>query len=450
MEQEESIERRSAVSDRGGLHALDAQAVLRISTALASDIVPARLVETLLRTALESAGASYGTLMLLRHGTWKVRARAEVLDGRISVTQEHAEFTTDVVPVSIVKAVARTRRRLVVGDAREEPSLAQDDDVRRRRPLSVLCVPLMRHGALVGVLYFENDLAAHVFTLAKAEVLEVIASHAAFALENARLYEELLEQNQQRAQAEEELRGVLAELERASRLKAMGELVASIVHEIGQPIAAVDTSASAALRWLDRGTPDVGEAIEMVRHIGKSAQRARAIIQALRARSRKAVPQFACFDLNEALREAAALVAGSLESQGVVLELLGLDAQVFVHGERIQLQQVAVNLLTNGAESMAACPRHPKRLQLACAIDGEDRVRVTVDDEGIGIGTETTDTLLQPLFSTKPDGMGMGLAICKSILDEHAGTLALLPREPAGTRAVFTLPRRTPQGDVNA
>ncbi|MBT2333036.1 AAA family ATPase [Variovorax paradoxus] len=422
------------------LQALDAQAVLRISTALASDIVPARLVETLLRTALESAGAGYGTLTLLRQGAWQVRARAQVIDGAISVMQESAALGANVSPVSIVQAVARTQQRLVVSDAREEPSLAQDDYVRRRRPRSVLCVPLMRHATLIGVLYLENNLAARVFTLAKAEVLEVIASHAAFALENARLYEELLDQNQQRALAEEQLRSALAELERASRLKAMGELVASIVHEIGQPIAAVDTSASAALRWLDRGNPDIGEAREMLVHISKSALRARAIIQSLRAKARKAEPQFAAFDLNEALLEAVTLVAGPLESLGVVLELQGLDAPVPVHGDRVQLQQVAVNLLMNGAESMAALAHGPRRLLLACASDDEGGVRVAVDDVGTGIGAETAEQLLQPLFTTKANGMGMGLAICKSILDAHGGTLALLPREIAGTHAVFTLP----------
>lgn len=423
------------------LQALDAQAVLRISTALASDIVPARLVETLLRTALESAGAGYGTLTLLRQGAWQVRAQAQVQDGEIVVVQAPVGFGTEVCPVSIVQSVARTQQRIVVGDAREEAALAQDDYVRRRRPRSLLCVPLMRHATLIGVLYLENALAAHVFTPSKAEVLEVIASHAAFALENARLYEELLEQNRQRALAEEELRAALAELERASRLKAMGELVASIVHEIGQPIATVDTSASAALRWLDRGTPDIAEAREMLLHISKSALRARTIIQGLRAKARKTEPQFAVFDLAEALREAVTLVAGPLESLGVALALQGLDAAEPVCGDRVQLQQVAVNLLMNGAESMAGRAPGERRLQLRCAIDGDDRVRVAVDDVGSGIAPEHAGKLLEPLFSTKADGMGMGLAICKSILDAHEGTLALLPREPAGTRAVFTLPR---------
>ena len=425
------------------MQSLDAQAVLRISTALASEIVPARLVETLLRTALENAGAELGTLVLLRHDTWQVRAQARVADGAITLSQAGAAFDAGTLPVSIVQAVARTQQHIVVDDARESTSFAQDDYIRRQRPRSILCVPLMRHATLIGALYLENNLASHVFTPAKAEVLEVIASQAAFALENARLYEELIDQNHQRAHAEEQLRSTLTELERATRLKAMGELVASIVHEVGQPIAAVDTSASAALRWLDRSPPDIGEAREMLTHISKSALRARTIIQGLRAKARNAEPQFAAFDLGEALREAATLVAGALDTLGVTLETQGLDAAVPVHGDRVQLQQVAVNLLMNAAESMATLAHGPRPLRMACEIEARE-VRIVVDDVGPGIGPEAAQHLLKPLFTTKANGMGMGLAICKSILDAHGGMLTLSQRETAGARAVFSLPRAAP------
>ncbi|MEM5370386.1 AAA family ATPase [Paraburkholderia azotifigens] len=422
------------------LQELDVQAVLRISNALASNIVPARLVETLLRTALESAGADQGALVLLHRGVWRVPARAHVLGGAIVVSHETAEFSSDTLPVSLVHAVARTQEKLVLDDVCDSPAYAQDDYVRRQRPRSVLCVPLMRYAMLVGVLYLENNLAANVFTSAKAALLEVVASQAAFALENARLYEELSEQNRQRAQAEDELRNALGELERASRLKAMGELVASIVHEVGQPLAAVGTSASAALRWLDRNPPDIGETREMLTHISMSATRARAIIQALRAKARRAEPQFATLDLNDALREAAALVAGQLDALKIRLELRGLDCPVQVHGDRIQLQQVAINLLTNGAESMAALAQSERKLKLICTQEEGGPVCVSVEDLGSGIDPQIAERLLEPLFTTKENGMGMGLAICNSIVEAHGGTLMLAPRETRGTRAMFTLP----------
>lgn len=425
------------------LQELDVQAVLRISNALASDIVPARLVETLLRTALESAGAAQGALVLLRDGKWHVPAVAAVEDGNIVIEQEDRPLDGEVLPVSLVHAVARTQAGIVLGDARESAAFAQDIYMQRMRPRSVLCVPLMRYAKLVGVLYLENSLATQVFTPTKAAVLEVIASQAAFALENARLYEDLVEQNHKRAAAEEQLRAALGALDRASRLKAMGELVASIVHEVGQPIAAVDTSASAALRWLGRTPPEIGEARDMLAHISRSATRAKSIIQGLRARSQRAEPQFTSIDLGDALREAATLVAGQLSRLGVALETRGLEASIYVHGDRIQLQQVVINLLTNGAESMSDIESSQRYLLLACAVEAGGLVRVTVEDAGCGIDPAIADRLLEPLFTTKETGMGMGLAISQSIVAAHDGTLSLLPRAPGGTCALFTLARLT-------
>lgn len=442
----EQLEADAASPAASRLQALDVQAVLRISHALASDIVPARLVETLMRTVLESAGAEHGALVLRRDGAWHVPAQASVAGGAIVVTQVQAEFAPQVLPVSLVQAVARTQQSVVLDDARDSAAWGRDEYLRRTQARSVLCVPLMRYAALVGVLVVENRLAPGVFTPAKAAVLESIASQAAFALENARLYDALVEQNRQRAQAEERLRGALAELASASRLKAMGELVASIVHEVGQPISAVDTSASAGLRWLNRAVPDIDEARAMLTHISRSATRAKAIIQGLRAMARKAEPQFAALDLGDALREAAELVAGPLAELDVRLVLHGLDAPCPVRGDRIQLQQVAVNLLMNGAEAMAGSEAggSMRPLSLACTAGADGLVRVAIEDGGTGIAPELADRLLEPFFTTKANGMGMGLAICKSIVDAHSGALTLAARPAGGTCATFTLPRLTP------
>lgn len=422
------------------LHTLDVQAVLRISHALGGELVPERVVDTTMRTALESAGAEYGTLALLRGDAWLVRATARVQAGAIVVAQKPAPLSSEVLPVSVVYAVARAQQAAQFDDARESQALAQDDYVKRHRPRSLLCVPMMRRGQLIGVLYLENNLAPRVFTAAKAELLEVIASQAAFALENTRLYEEAVDQNLQRAAAEERLRAALTELERASRLKAMGELVASIVHEIGQPLSAIDTSASAAGRWLDRSQPEVGEALAMVRHVGLSARRAKSIIQGLRAMTRKVEPRLAEVDLGDALRECATLVGGSLAELGVALDLADTGASTRVMGDRVQLQQVAINLLMNGAEAMLDVPADRRRLSLSWGTEGAGRVQVVVEDRGDGISPEALGQILEPFFTTKATGMGMGLAICKSIVGAHGGTLAFSPALPHGTRVVLDLP----------
>ena len=177
----------------------------------------------------------------------------------------------------------------------------------------------------------------------------------------------------------------------------------------------------------------------MLTHIGVSAARARGIIQSMRAKARKSEPRFATLDLCNALREASALVAVQLDALKISLELRGLNGSMQVLGDRIQLQQVVINLLINGAESMAA--RHSdRRLVLACSIQDDDRVCVTVDDLGSGIAPGIANRIHEPLFTTKENGMGMGLAISHSIVDAHGGKLTLSAREGIGTRASFTLP----------
>lgn len=423
-----------------GLRELDVQAVLRITNALASDLVPERLIETTMRTALENTGASYGALALWREGVWQVRARARTAGRSIVVTQEPVALSADVVPMTVALTVARTQQATQVDDVRTVQALAQDDYVNRSRPRSLLCVPMMRYAKLVGVLYLENDLAPRVFTAAKAELLDVIASQASFALENMRLYEALIEQHRQRMGAEEQLRSALAELERSSRLKAMGELVASIVHEIGQPLSAIDTSASAAGRWLDRAEPEIDEARAMITHVGLSAKRAKSIIQGLRAMARKAEPEFSDIDLVDALRECASLTTGALADLGASLAIDGPQAACRVRGDRIQLQQVVVNLLMNGAESMANRPAGTRDLLLSWRDAGQGFVEVVVEDCGSGLSAEAALRLMEPFFTTKRAGMGMGLAICKSIADAHGGTLTFVARCEGGTRVTFRIP----------
>jgi C4-dicarboxylate-specific signal transduction histidine kinase len=219
----------------------------------------------------------------------------------------------------------------------------------------------------------------------------------------------------------------------------MGELVASVVHEVSQPVAAINVSASAALRWLNRDTPQLDEARDMLSHISLSATRATAIIQAVRAKAKRSEPQFARVDLSDALHEVVRLIAGPLESLQVSLNLRGSTDPIYVRGDRIQLQQVVINLLMNGGESMVTSDG-PRWLSLDWGTDADGKIQVAVDDEGCGITPEIADRMLEPLFTTKESGMGMGLAICNSIIVTHGGTFTLKPREKAGTSAIFTLP----------
>ncbi|WP_077034343.1 trifunctional serine/threonine-protein kinase/ATP-binding protein/sensor histidine kinase [Pelomonas sp. KK5] len=426
------------------LQQLDVHAVLRISNSLASDIVLSRVVETAMRTSLESSGADFGALAVLQGGAWQVLASASAGHGGIEVRHGPTPLTAELLPVSTLLTVARTEAPVQVGDARDEPSLAHDDYVKRARPRSMLGVPMMRYARFIGVLYVENKLAPQVFTAARARLLEVIATQASFALENTRLYQELSDQHVLQMQTDERLRAALAELARSSRLQAMGELVASIVHEIGQPLTAIDTSASAAGRWLDREVPEIGEAQAMISHVSLSAKRAKSIIQSLRSMARKTEPQFADIDLREALAECVSLVAGPLAEQGVSLRSEAPERPCRVRADRVQLQQVVINLLMNGAEAMAGQAPDTRHLRLCWSGSAAGAVSIAVEDGGAGLSAEAARRLFEPFFTTKSSGMGMGLTICKSIVDAHGGVLAFHARAEGGTRAVLELPGAEP------
>jgi C4-dicarboxylate-specific signal transduction histidine kinase len=215
----------------------------------------------------------------------------------------------------------------------------------------------------------------------------------------------------------------------------MGELVASIAHEINQPLAAIATNGSACLRWLDRDQPELDEARSAASRIVGDARHAGDVIRGLRALVSKSGPQLTQLDINDAIREVLALTRGELQRHGVVLrtDLVTDDRPIF--GDRVQLQQVLLNLIMNGVEAMSAVADSPKALAITSRTIETGDVCVTVEDIGPGLDPATSDRIFDPFFTTKPSGMGMGLAICRSIIEAHGGRLWAAPNLPQG--AVF-------------
>ncbi len=244
----------------------------------------------------------------------------------------------------------------------------------------------------------------------------------------------------ERKRAEEALRNAQAELARVARLTTMGELVASIAHEINQPLTGVVTNGDAGLRWLNRDKPDLDQARDALSRIVRDGRRADEVIRGLRALAKNSGPELAKVDINDAIREVLALTRGELQRHDVVL-LTDLSAGVRpVMGDKVQLQQVLLNLIMNGIQAMGADTDRKRELTVSVALAEPDRVQVAVEDTGPGLDLAAAQRIFEPFFTTKSDGLGMGLSISRSIVEAHGGRLRASPRAPHGAAFHFTIP----------
>jgi C4-dicarboxylate-specific signal transduction histidine kinase len=252
-----------------------------------------------------------------------------------------------------------------------------------------------------------------------------------------------------RRAAEDTLRQAQAELARVARVTTVGQLTASIAHEVNQPLMSISANAGASLRWLERSPPDIGEARAGLRDIAEQSQRAGAIIAGLQALTRKAPPMLAPVDLHQTVRDILAISRAELERNNIALELALMAVSGVVLGDAVQLQQLLLNIVINAVEAMAEVQGRARLLAICSWSTDGGRIAVRIDDAGVGWpclpGLDTAqdraaDALFEPFYTTKPHGMGMGLAICRSIVTAHHGTVAAMPRQPHGCTVVFYLP----------
>jgi signal transduction histidine kinase/GAF domain-containing protein len=546
-----------AVSFGAPAEQLDVGTMFKASQALSGEIVLGKLIETLMRIAVEHAGAERGILILLRHGEPQIAAEAGTMSGgTVEVTRRDKMATSSDLPESALHYVIRTRESLILDDASASPLFSGDEYVRRRRPKSVLCTPIIKQAKLVGALYLENNLTPHAFTPDRMKVLEFLASQAAISLENAYLYADLqrneafLAEGQrmsrtgswhwnvssgaviwseehyrifdrdphapvptfetflesvhpedrafiqqkaelavrtgsrfdfdfriilrngslkylhgvgrpvagkaegtieyigatmdvtERKQREEALRDAQTDLVHVTRLTTMGELTASIAHEVSQPLTAIVTTAETSLLWLERDPPNLDRVRRCAERIIRDGHHAGDVIRSIRGMVRKSSPEMMPLDINGVIENVLELMRGELRRHEVSLSLeveFG-DRPAHVVGDRVQLQQVIVNLVMNGIEAMSAIRDRPRILRVSASRDGHGNVLVAVEDAGVGLDPEKLNHIFEPLFTTKPEGMGMGLSICRSIVEAHGGELQASPRSPHGSLFRFTLP----------
>ena len=542
----------------GSVEQLDVGTVVKASHRVSSEIELGKLIETLLRIAVEHAGAERGLLILFPGGESRIAAEATTSRGQVDVTLRQTAVSSSELPESVLHYVIRTRGSVILDDALAQNLFSADEYICQKHARSVLCLPLVKQAKLIGALYLENKLASHVFTPARISVLELLASQAAISLETARLYRDLgerearirrlvdaniigimigdsrgriLEANDaflgllgygredlvsgrirwtkltpaewaaadqdalaqlskagtckpyekeyfrkdggrvpvlvggaffeqkrdegvvfvidmtERKRAEDRLRAseqrlldAQMELAHVNRVSTMGQLATSIAHEVNQPLAGVIANAEACLRWLDRGTPDLNAARRSVEWIIGDGNRASEVIRRVRTLANKTGNEKVSLNVNDIIEETIALVRRELSSHRVVLRTELAPALPAILGDRVQLQQVVINLVMNGLEAMQSVTDRPRELVIRSHRDGVQPVLVTVTDSGPGISAENADRLFNAFFTTKSSGMGMGLSICRSIVEAHGGGMSAANNVGPGARFQFTLP----------
>jgi PAS domain S-box-containing protein len=519
---------------------LDLATVITVSQAVSGEIVLDKLLETLLRTALAQAGAERGLLLLLREPAPRIAADATTRGDTIVVRLRDESVTAAALPESVLHYVLRTRESVILDDAAAQNPFSADPYIHQCQTRSILCLPLLNQGRLVGALYLENSLAPRVFAPARTAVLKLLASQAATALETTRLYRDLAEREarirrlveaniigifiwdldgrileandaflrivgydredlvsgrlrwteltppdwldrdverwvpelkmtrslqpfekeyfrkdgtrvpvligvamledsanqgvafvldlteRKRAEAEvhesqRRFREVQMELAHATRVATMGQLTASIAHEVNQPIAATVTNAQAALRWLD--VPDLEEVRHALGRIINNGNRAGDVIGRIRGLSKKAPQRKEALAINEAILEVIALLHGEVVKHVVSVQAHLAEGLPLIHGDRVQLQQVILNLIINAIEAMSGVSEGARELLISTGRAEPDGVLVAVRDSGPGLSPATRERLFDAFYTTKPDGLGLGLSICRSIIEAHGGRL---------------------------
>jgi PAS domain S-box-containing protein len=244
----------------------------------------------------------------------------------------------------------------------------------------------------------------------------------------------------ERRRAESEARKAQMELAHANRVATMGQLTASIAHEVNQPIAATKVNAQAALRWLNRDAPDLEEARQLLARIVKDGDRAGDVVNRIRNIVKKAPPRIEPLHLNEVIGEVIELTRSEAMKSDVAVQTQFAENLSAVTGDQTQLQQVILNLILNAVQAMSESGLDVRELQISTEANQPDGVIVSVRDSGPGIRQENLDRLFDPFYTTKSTGMGMGLAICRSIVEGHGGRIWATANIPRGAAFHFTLP----------
>ncbi|MGY4331835.1 C4-dicarboxylate-specific signal transduction histidine kinase [Bradyrhizobium sp. LB7.2] len=363
----------------------------------------------------------------------RVRARALIGDGSVALDLANSPISAAEVPLSIILYTARTQESVVLDDASTSSTFGGDEYIRQACIRSALCVPLIKQGRAVAFLYLENNLATRVFTPARIAILRFLASEAATSLDNARLYRELQERERRYREAQ-------MELAHANRVAVMGQLTASIAHEVNQPNTAVISSAQAALTWLDHRPPALQHARKALTRVVENSIRSSEVIGRIRDLVKKAPPKRDSLVINNVIAQVIELTQVEAARNGVSIRTAFADRLPKVPGDRVELQQVTLNLILNAIEAMSETAEGKRELLIRTARTDAESIVVSIADSGPGLSPEGLARLFEPFYTTKPGGLGVGLSICRSIIISQGGRLWAAANEPRGAVFQFTVP----------
>jgi signal transduction histidine kinase len=303
----------------------------------------------------------------------------------------------------------------------------------------------------IAVMCLDYFFTAPLFSFSVYDPLDVIclvaffttASITSVLMSQRRRLEAALRESEERRRAdhaEQALHQAQVELARVTRVLTLGELTASIAHEVNQPLAGVVTNAQASLRWLSQDPPRLDQVRSAIERVVRDGNRASDVIRRIRALAKKADLLKESLDINDVVQEGILLVRREVQNQGVTLRTEFASELPRVIGDRVQLQQVVINLMMNGVEAMAPIEDRPREMLVRSEPHEKEQVLVAVRDSGIGIDSAAAERLFSPFFTTKSGGMGMGLSISRSIVAAHGGRLWVSPNPDHGATFNFTLP----------